>query len=70
MRKLKRITIKEEFVALTGDTVKAILLNQFVYWSERVADFDAFIAEEKSRAEQSGINMAIEPANGWIYKTA
>jgi len=70
MRKLKRITIKEEFVALTGDPIKAIILNQFIYWSERVADFDEFIAEEKVRAEQSGLSVTMEPTNGWIYKTA
>lgn len=70
MRKLKRVTIKEEFVALTGDPIKAILLNQFIYWSERVADFDAFIDEEKTRAEQSGLSVTMEATNGWIYKTA
>lgn len=70
MRKLKRVTIKEEFVALTGDPIKAIILNQFIYWSERVADFDAFIAEEKTRAVQSGLTVTMAPSNGWIYKTA
>ncbi len=70
IKKLKRVILKEEFVKLTGDIVKAIILSQFIYWSERVNDFDTFIAEEKSRAEQSGINVIIEPSNGWIYKTA
>lgn len=70
MRKLKRVTIKEEFVALTGDPIKAIILNQFIYWSERVGDFDSFIAEEKTRAEQSGLAVKIDLLNGWIYKTA
>jgi len=40
MEALKRIVIKEELVVLTGDYRKAILLNQFLYWSERVKDFD------------------------------
>ena len=70
MRKLKRVTIKEEFVALTGDPIKAIILNQFIYWSERVHDFDSFISEEKTRSEQSGITVTMAPSNGWIYKTA
>ncbi|TEB04753.1 Replication initiation and membrane attachment [Pelotomaculum schinkii] len=70
MNRLKRVIIKEEFVALTGDMCKAIILNQFIYWSERVNDFDKFIAEEKIRSEQSSMDMIIEPTNGWIYKTA
>jgi len=70
INKLKRVMIKEEFVKLTGDIIQAIILNQFIYWSERVSDFDRFIAEEKARAEQSGTNVIIEPTGGWIYKTA
>jgi hypothetical protein len=50
MRKLKRVVIKEELVALTGDIIEAIILNQFLYWSERVEDFDKFIMEEKETA--------------------
>lgn len=70
MRKLKRIVIKEELVALTGDFRKAVILNQFLYWSERVKDFDKFIEEERKRAEKEGQEITIEPQNGWIYKTA
>jgi DnaD/phage-associated family protein len=70
MEKLKRVLIKEEFVKLTGDIKLAIILNQFIYWSERVKDFDKFIAEEKSRAEQSGLSATMEATNGWIYKTS
>lgn len=70
MEKLKRVVIKEELVALTGNFVKAILLNQFIYWSERVKDFDKFIEEEKKRAEKEGEEVNIEYSNGWIYKTS
>lgn len=70
MEKLKRVIIKEELVALTGNFVKAILLNQFIYWSERVKDFDKFIEEEKRRAEKEGEEVNIEYSNGWIYKTS
>ncbi|MBM7854923.1 hypothetical protein JOC37_001303 [Desulfohalotomaculum tongense] len=70
LKRLKRVVIKEEFVALTGDITKAILLNQFIYWSERVRDFDKFIAEEISRARKNGVEKNFEPTNGWIYKTA
>ena len=69
-KKLKRVVIKEELTALTGDIVKAIILNQFIYWSERVQDFDKFISEEKSRAEQAGTEINIEYTKGWIYKSA
>jgi len=69
MSNLKRVIIKEELVALLGDYKKAILLNQFIYWSERVRDFDKFIAEEKERAANHGITINMELQNGWIYKS-
>lgn len=68
--KLKRVVIKEELVALTGDFTKAVILNQFIYWSERVKDFDKFIVEEKTRMEKETKELNIEKQNGWIYKTA
>ncbi|KPV45620.1 MarR family transcriptional regulator [Alicyclobacillus ferrooxydans] len=67
---LKRIVIKEEFVWLTGDIYRAIILNQFVYWSQRVRDVDRFIYEEQKRMEQEATELNIKPTNGWIYKTA
>lgn len=70
MNKLKRVVIKEELVAITGDFVLAIILNQFLYWSDRVRDFDKLLLEEKERAEKDGEKVNIEPANGWIYKKA
>lgn len=68
--KLKRVVIKEEFVALTGDFIKAVLLNQFIYWSERVKDFDQFITEELARAGQVEEKINMQLTNGWIYKKA
>mgnify|MGYP000901804777 CR=1 FL=1 len=70
MELLKRIVIKEELVALTGDFKKAIILNQLLYWSERVKDFDKFIIEEKTRYEKDGEKNNMQLQNGWIYKTA
>ena len=70
MEALKRIVIKEELVALTGDYRKAIILNQFLYWTERVKDFDKFIIEEKSRYEKDGERSNYQLQNGWIYKTS
>ncbi len=67
--KLKRVVIKEEMVAITGDFISALILNQLLYWSERVRDFDAFIAEENRRREQSNTDQ-IPLSRGWIYKSA
>jgi len=67
--KLKRVVIKEELVTLTGDFTKAVLLNQFIYWSERVKDFDKFIEEEKLRMKTEGQESNVDKQNGWIYKT-
>lgn len=65
-KKLKRAIIKEELVVLTGDCLKAVVLNQFIYWSERTRDFDAFIEEEKKRNPETVVNLT----HGWIYKSA
>lgn len=64
-KKLKRVPLKEELVALSGDFIKALILQQFLYWSERVTDFDAFIVEEKERSPE----LEIELRHGWIYKS-
>ncbi|MGR5979057.1 hypothetical protein ACT7DJ_15530 [Bacillus cereus] len=58
---------------------KAILLNQLIYWSERVKDYDQFITEEKKRArmamnieekKRAELLKEIKLSHGWIYKTA
>lgn len=67
-RKLKRVVIKEELFALTHDTIEAIILGQFIFWCDRVKDFDRFIEEEKKRYLDDGENLNIELQNGWIYK--
>lgn len=67
-RKLKRVVLSEEIFALTEDTFEAIILNQFIYWQERVLDFDLFIKEERQRAELNDKPLNIEETNGWIYK--
>ncbi|MCK8825365.1 hypothetical protein [Fuchsiella alkaliacetigena] len=68
--RLKRAVIKEELVVLTGDFKKAIILNQFLYWSQRVKDFDQFIKEEKERISKKGERLVLKPRKGWIYKSA
>jgi len=64
-KKLKRVIIKEELVALTDDYIAALALCQFLYWSERRNDFDKFILEEKQR--QPDLNADL--THGWIYKS-
>ena len=70
MKPLKRVVIKEELVALTGDFRPAIILNQFIYWIERMKDTDRYILEEKERALKEQLEVSIDESNGWIYKTA
>ena len=57
---------REEFVDLTQDLLMAMILNQLLYWSQRVKDFDLFLEEEKA------FNTEYErPARyGWFYKSA
>lgn len=69
-KRLKRVVIKEEFVALTGSVEKAVILNQLIYWSERIRDFDKFITEENARKEKHGIEEIEDLCHGWIYKTS
>ena len=70
MKKLKRAVIKEELVELTGDFRPALILNQFIYWIERMYDTDKYILEEKERALKHDIEVSIDESKGWVYKTA
>ncbi len=65
-QRLRRVVIKEELVRLTGYWRLALILNQLLYWAERHADFDRFIAEEQSRDP----TVKIHPTYGWIYKSS
>ena len=65
-RPLARVVIKEELVALTGDHVQALILNQFLYWSSRTRDYDRFLEEERKRDPDANV----VPTHGWIYKSA
>lgn len=63
--KLKRVVIKQELVELTGHHITALILNQFIYWSERTRDFDRYISEELERNP----NTVVTLLRGWVYKT-
>jgi hypothetical protein len=71
-RPLRRVVIKEELVALTGDAIRAILLNQLLYWQARVRDYDRFLLEELKRRSHGESENPNETtlSNGWIYKSA
>lgn len=77
IKKLKRVVVKEELVALTGKVDHAIVLNQFIYWSERVRDIDKYLNEEAERVRkfsdgstESAEDRLEDLTKGWIYKTA
>ncbi len=67
--RIKKAVIREDLLAITGDFRKAIILNQFIYWSERVSDADKFIEKENEIAKNNGEEER-ELFYGWIYKTA
>lgn len=63
---IKTVPIKEGLVKLTGGYKTAIILQQFIYWSERRDDFKEFIQEEFC----FGFRRNNPREHGWIYKTA
>lgn len=67
--KIKKAVIREDLLSITENYQEAIILNQFIYWSERVADADKFIESENNIARKHGEDER-EPLYGWIYKTA
>ena len=52
--KIKKAVIREDLLSITNDYRKAIILNQFIYWSERVSDADKFIKKENEIAKNNG----------------
>lgn len=69
VEKIKKAVIREDLLSITGNYKEAIILNQFIYWSERVNDADKFIEVENEIARKNGEEER-EPLYGWIYKTA
>ena len=54
METLKRIIIKEELVAITGDFIKAVILQQLLYWTDRMKDIDKYLEQENKRLTNHG----------------
>ena len=66
-RRVDRI-LREGLVSATGHHVEAAILRSFLYWTERLWDFDQFMYEESMSGE---CNIQGEsPESGWVEKTA
>lgn len=55
-----RVVIREELVALTGSWRKALILDQFLYWTKKTWDLYDFLLEERG-------NESVKK-RGWIPK--
>ncbi|MHA1592412.1 MAG: hypothetical protein ACTSUP_08075 [Candidatus Heimdallarchaeaceae archaeon] len=63
--------IRDAYVVITNNYKEAVILNQFIYWTMRVYDYDNFITEENERITKENNNAPrIELTSGWIYKKA
>jgi hypothetical protein len=62
----KMVPLREEFISLTNDPLIAIVLNQLLYWTQRVKDFDLLLEEERFFNPECNVS----PRHGWIYKTS
>lgn len=69
INKIKKAVIREDLLSIVGNYKEAIILNQFLYWSERVDDADKLIEKENEIARKNG-EPEREPLYGWMYKTA
>lgn len=56
--------IRKELVKLTKHHNHAVVLNQLLYWTQRLKDFDLYVQEEQSSQPFSS------NAYGWFYKSA
>ena len=73
-RPLKRAWVKEEFVILTGDWRRAVVLDQFLQLHCRVRQYDEVLREEFERAQKYwryGDPEVVEPKyrDGWIRQS-
>ncbi len=65
-KKPRLYLIQGELVDLTGDPLMASVLWQLMFWSQRVSDFELFVAEEKRAALQERSSFY----HGWFNKPA
>lgn len=67
--KIKKAVLREDLLSIVGNYKEAIILNQFIYWSDKVVDADKLIEKENEIARKHG-EPEREPLYGWMYKTA
>lgn len=58
------ILLREEWIKLTGDPIRACVLEKMVYWGRNVQDFDLYLQEETT----SSLKSESLPQHGWFYK--
>jgi hypothetical protein len=68
INKLKRAVIKEEYIALTNDVTKALILDRFMTLTYETLEMDKLIADETQRASTIGININMPLSYGWVFK--
>jgi hypothetical protein len=56
--------IREDLVTLTGSPFTAVVLNQLLYWTERLTDLDQLVKEELDPERSDS------PRYGWFYKSS
>lgn len=59
------ILLREEWIKLTGDPIRACVLEKMVHWSRKVQDFDLYLKEETA----SSLKSESSPQYGWFYKS-
>ena len=68
-RKNRVALIREEYYQLTGSSTAANLLNNFIYWQQRVKHIDDYLKAESNRSNSRDLQF-VPLTNGWVYKTA
>ena len=63
---LMKVVLREDIIALTGDHISALILQQLLYWGTKKGykEFNKFIEEEREREEDSCEDLQ----NCWIWK--
>lgn len=77
-RRLRRVVLKEELQELTGNQCSALILGQFLFWTDRTQKVGQMLKEEyKSQGqtlfdslEGAEIETMQRLKAGWIYKSA
>ena len=67
-QKLRRSVIKEEFIKLTDNLTAAVILNQLLYWTDKVKDFDKLLTEIQNNQDPQKEKLPL--LHGWIYKSS